>query len=58
MWLNKAFRKQEIRFGCGAVDDAFSSGRKRADFNHGGVICRDMHHDLFVIHNLLAVLVD
>src|SRR5271157_1126875 len=37
MWLNKAFRKQEVRFGCGPVDDALSPGRKRADFNHGGV---------------------
>jgi len=58
MWLNKALRKQEVRFSCGPVDDALSSGRKRADFNHGGVIRRYMHHDLLVIHNLLAVFVD
>ena len=58
MWLNEALRKQQVRFGSNPVNNALSSGWKRADLDHGSVVCGDMHDDLFVVHNLLAVFVD
>ena len=58
MWLNETLRKQQVRFGCNPINNALSSGWKRADFDHGGVVCRDMHDDLFVVDNVLPVFAD
>ena len=55
--LNKALGKQQIAIGSDLVDDALATRRQGADLFHHAVVGSDMHDDLLVRNDLLAVLV-
>ena len=56
--LNKALGKQQIAIGGNLVDDALATRRQGANLFHHAVVGRDMHDDLLVSDDLLAVLVN
>ena len=56
--LDKALGKQQIAIGSDLVDDALAARRQGADLLHHAVVSRDVHDDLLVGDNLLAILVD
>ena len=58
MRLNEALGKQQIAIGSNLVDDALATRRQGTDLFHHAVVGRDMHDDLLVSDDLLAVLVD
>ena len=55
--LNEALRKDQVRLGCGSIDNALAPGGKGADFDHCGIVSGDMHDNLFVLDDLLPVFV-
>ena len=56
--LDKALGEQQIAIGGNFVDDALATRRQGADLFHHAVISRDVHDDLLVGNDLLAILVD
>ena len=58
MRLDEALRKQQVGIGRDLVDDALTAGGQRADLLHHAVVGGDVHDDLLVGNDVLAVLVD
>ena len=56
--LDEALGKEQVGVGSDLVDDALASGRQGADLHHHAVVGGDVHDDLLVCHDVLAVLVD